>query len=357
MSITPSLPQSFSPKSFWDKTEGTTGKIFLALAVCGIGAALFLAWGLIVPFVLLVVQDTFMTACYLVGMAVGGYLLFNKQSRTLWRNLFQSTMRAITGIFVTIDPIGILKNTLDENKAIMAKFDTAIERTCGAKQEVEDAIAKKKSAITHDFNICQQADVQLKAAKNPLEVQRLQLSKQSAQTDAGMKKANLENLLKILNTVNGLYDRLQRLRNLSEFNISTLENQIEEAQTQRHVIMESFKAMNFAKRLLQGDPEQLKLFNQSLEYLAEDNASKLGAMKSFSDYAEKYITHMDLENGAASQDAQKMFDELEKKLLTPGTSDSVPAVMDTAKDDQGVYQPVPAKKQLADKDWSIFDDK
>ncbi len=85
------------------------------------------------------------------------------------------------------------------------------------------------------------------------------------------------------------------------------------------------------------------------------SGTKSEDVKGFSDYAEKYITHMDLENAAASQDAQKMFDELEQKLLTPGNANTVPAVMDAVKDSEGVYQPVPAKKQLADKDWSIFD--
>lgn len=353
MGITPTLPQSFSPKNFWARAEGTTGKIFLVLAAAAIGAVLFTGWGLIVPFVLMVVQDTALTVAYLVGMAVGGYLIFNKQSRCLWRNLFQSTMRAIAGMFVTIDPIGILKNTLDQNKAIMAKFDSAIDRTSGAKQEVESAIAKKKSAIIHDFSISKEADRQMAGSKNPLELQRLGYSKQSAMADAGMKRGNLENLMKIFNTVSDLYDRLQKLRNLSEFNINTLTNQIEEAETQRHVIMESFKAMSFAKRLLNGDPEQLKLFNQSLEFLAEDNANKLGAMKSFSDGAEKYISTMNLETGAAAEDAKKMFDELEQKLLNSGTSSTVPDIMSTTQNSQGVYVPA-ARKSLPQDDFDIF---
>jgi hypothetical protein len=109
MSLSQSTPNL---KSFWDRPEGKTGMLFLLAG--GIGAAFGLY--LLLPFLITLVANTL----YLVGLGVALfaviYVLLNGTFQTLVKFGFKSLMRWITGIFVEIDPIGILRNFITQMK-------------------------------------------------------------------------------------------------------------------------------------------------------------------------------------------------------------------------------------------------
>src|SRR5271170_5477866 len=115
MSTTPSsLPSlaNFSPKSFWKKPEGKPGMILMA-ALAGLGA-----WGLYLalPFLITLVSNMIELGI-LVGVLVGMIMLvMNGTVQSLAKNIFQSLCRGLAMIYTEIDPIGILRNNLDDMK-------------------------------------------------------------------------------------------------------------------------------------------------------------------------------------------------------------------------------------------------
>src|SRR5208337_432691 len=114
MATTPSSLSSsisnFSPKSFWNKPEGKPGMILMA-AVAAAGAyGLYLA----LPFLIALVTNMLYLGL-LVGALVGLIaLVMNGTVQALAKNIFQSICRGIAMVYTEIDPIGILKNQLDD---------------------------------------------------------------------------------------------------------------------------------------------------------------------------------------------------------------------------------------------------
>lgn len=312
--------QNFSVKTFWQKPEGKAGLIFLT----GLGA-----FGVYEFLTNIQAITSIVLNVYYLGFLCGGLflvyiLLANKSFRSGMSNLFQSTMRLFTGMVIEIDPIGILQNTVDKMRDTYTKLSKAIEGCSGAKKAVENQISTNNDSIRKATSIKDQAEKMMTRASNSLESQRYQLDRTRELAEIGRKIQSNEKLKKILDQTTKLYDMLTRFQDLAEFNIENTTNEVTNAKQERKTILAAFKGMNLAKRLISGDDEQMKMFNASLEYLAEDNAEKLGAMEDFARYSEHYLTNMDLQQGAAADDAEKMLAQYEQRLLTVGSTNTVP---------------------------------
>lgn len=319
MSMTPVTP-NLTLKSFWAKPEGKAGIIFLAGAV---GLVLFNIAAIVTWLTVLITNMLYLG--FLIAVVVGiVFVLFDKTFRNLAKNVFQSAMRCITSFFVEIDPIGILKNNLDSMKKQEVELSKGLEGCSGAKVRLERTIANNDASVSHSKSLIEQTEKVAAQETNPYKKQSLNLKKSTYLQEIGRRMHSTENLKKILKTTTGMYGLLIRWQQLAEFNIDNTDATIKNAQEERNAILESYKALGPAQRLIKGDPEELKLANAALEFLAEDNAKKLGAMEDFARYSEKSLSNMDLEQGANASDAEKMLSEYETKLLEAGGAKTVP---------------------------------
>lgn len=356
MSITPSTPGiQATVKSFWDRKEGTTGKLFLGLAAVVLGVGIFLWLPAILAFVNLVLMsavETFALACVLLAMIT---LAFNKKVHLLVRNCFQLSMRWMTGLVIETDPIGILRNYIDEMKKKKQDLDNSISSVAGAKKSLETNIAAKKSDILNQKSLIKQVDSQLVPLNRQmgtldpngqdfievqLKVGRLELSKQGFAQKAGMEMDSVTKLSAILDQTNRIYNGLRRWDQLADYQIDTTSQKVEMLAEERKTVLASAKALGAAQSILKGDPAQLTMIDQTLEFLADDTANKLGAMDDFDKFSQKYLDSMDIEKGAAASDALSKLDEFEAKMKTPSLSSGVPTI-NMVPDRTGVYSEVP----------------
>lgn len=318
MSMTPSTPQ-LSLKTFWQRPEGKTGTIVLLAT----GVAGLYGFSLILPWLMILAANTlyFGAECaVLLGII---YVVTNKTFRNNLKNAFQSIMRWSTGLLISIAPIDILENSVDDMEEKKLELDKALEGCSGAREQVKAQMDKNTEVIRHETSLKEQADKQLAKANDPLEKQRYALSANLHLQEIGRRIHSNEKFQATFDQTTKLYNILTRWQQLADFNIENTKAQVQNAKAERTTILASYKGMKFAQRILKGDPEQLKLLNQDLEYLVQDNAEKLGEMAEFSRYSEKFLTDMDLESGAAAGDAEKMLAQYEQKLLTASKSDSI----------------------------------
>ena len=71
------------------------------------------------------------------------YVVFNGTVRTLAKNIFQLICRGIAVLYTTVDPIGILKNNLDDMKKEFRNLLQTIQRFSGSDQKLKDKIKDK----------------------------------------------------------------------------------------------------------------------------------------------------------------------------------------------------------------------
>ncbi len=141
MSITPSAPNLGQDlKSFWSRPEGKTGMIFIVLAA----AALVYGWAQIVPFIVSMLADT-LHMVYLAAI-LGAVLFVIFSSRT--HLMFRLLMRAITGMIINIDPIGILKDHLSQMRKRRDVMSQQISNVSGQIQYLKDIINKNQALAT-----------------------------------------------------------------------------------------------------------------------------------------------------------------------------------------------------------------
>jgi hypothetical protein len=324
MSLTPSTPDfNTKLKSFWQRPEGKLGAVvLLATAIAAIYGT-----GLILPWLILLLSNTITAVELAVALFAILYVVTNRTFRSIVDNTFRLGMRWMTSLVIEIDPIGILENTRDKMSENNQKLAEAVGKTRGAKQLVETEISKNKSAIDHATSIKEQADKQLTRETNSIAKQRIMLTRTMELQEIGRKLKSNEKLAAILTQTSKLYDMLVRWQQLAEFNVDNMSAEIENAKAERKTILQAYAGLGFAKKIIKGDPEQMKMLNASLEYLVQDNASKLGDMEDFARYSEKYLTQMDLEQGASADDAEKMLAQYETKLLSAGTpGDAIPVM-------------------------------
>src|SRR5205807_5203536 len=128
MGTTPDSPVMQGLKTFWQRPEGTVGKIALVLAVVAGG------YGFIqlLPFLIAAATDALHLGILIGGILVGLFVLTDHRVRTLAKLIFQSTMRYLTGLFIELDPIGILKNYIAEMKKNLGVMDEQLGNLNGS---------------------------------------------------------------------------------------------------------------------------------------------------------------------------------------------------------------------------------
>ena len=312
MATTPSVPDfsNFSPKSFFSKPEGKPGMILMAaLAVAG-AYGLYLA----LPFLITLVTNL-LTLCLLVGALVGLIaLVMNGTVQTLAKNIFQSICRGIATMYTTIDPIGILKNQLDDMKKAKAELDQTIQRFAGSDNNLRTNIARKTAEINQLMAQSQQAARMLQNEPDALKKERIQLQKETYEQKAGMLMGFVKQLQDLENQTNDMLNKFRHWSQVSDAKIERTEIKVEIFAEQRKAILDAKNTLHAGIRILKGDPEQLKLVDGAIEYLQEDAARTLGEIQEFNRYSDKLLTDIDIENGANAEMARQKFAEFSGKI-------------------------------------------
>lgn len=310
MSTAPPSFASMSPKSFWKKPEGKPGMILTAaLAAAGV-YGLWLA----LPFLLGVVWGTVNLAIGVGALALIGYVVTNGTVQTLAKNIFQSVCRGVALLYTTIDPIGILKNWLDDMKKAKAQLDETIQRFAGSDQKLKSSIARKKAEIQQLAAEAAAAQRMMGSKTDDLERERIALQKETYEQKAGLLMQAIEQL-QALETQTG--DMLLKFRHWSQVSDAKIERtsmKVEILAEQRQMVLDAKSTLSVGMRLLKGDPEQLKLVDGAIEFLTDDAERTFGEIQEFNRFSDKMLTDIDIENSANAELARQKFAEFGAKI-------------------------------------------
>lgn len=308
-STTPNF-SNFSPKSFWKKPEGKPGMILMAaLGIAG-AYGLYLA----LPFLITLVSNLIELGV-LIGVLVGMIMLvMNGTVQTLAKNIFQSVCRGIAMMYTTIDPIGILKNQLDDMKKAKDELDRTVQKFAGSLNNLKTNIARKTQQIM-DFKAKADAAQRMLASKtDPLERERIQLEEQTFLQNAGLLMQTNQQLQGLADQTSDMLTKFRHWSQISDAKIQRTGFQVDVLAQQRDMVLSAKSTLGVGMRLLKGDPEQLKLVDGAIEYLQQDAAETLGEIEEFNRYSDKLLTDIDIENNANADLARQKFAEMGSKL-------------------------------------------
>ena len=303
-------------KSFWSRPEGTTGAVFLLGAVGGLGFLLYKFSAAIL--------GALSTTLGIVGvLAVLGliiYVALDPKARTLISYMYKSVMRWVTGMFVTIDPIGILKNYIDDLRGNLKKMSKQIGGLRGQMRKLKNIVAENNGEIKKNMLIAKKAKEQ-----GNKKAMLLSSRKAARLKDSNTKYVALHKRMSILHRVLG------KMYTNSEILLEDTVDQVKVKEQERKAIRASHGAMRSAMSIIKGDNDKRAMFDQAMEVIADDVANKVGEMEQFMEMSSDFMNSIDLQNGVFEEQGLKMLEEYEKKstlLLLGGQEQEDDEVLD-----------------------------
>jgi phage shock protein A len=293
-------------KSFWKRPEGITGLIFLLAFLAGLGLLLTTFSAVIVPFL----STTFgivVAAAVLLSVV---FAIVDPRTRTLISYLYKSAMRRVTGLFVTIDPIGILKSYVEELEGNLQEMRKQIGKIRGQMRHLTTLIETNEAEVKKQLKLAALAKEKGKNQQMILSSRRAARLRESNQ-----KYQVLLTKMEVLNRV------LNRMHANSEVLLEDTRDQVDLRIQERKAIRASHGAMTSAMSVINGNPDQRAMFDQAMEAIASDVANKVGEMERMMDLSNDFMASVDLQNGVFADEGLRMLEEWEKKselLLSEG---------------------------------------
>lgn len=291
-------------RSFWSRPEGVTGGVVIAAVV------LLIMWGGIMLWQAL---SAFLTTGMglTVGLIVLGLTLFmvlDPKMRNLLWYFYKKSMRWLTGLFIRIDPISVLKRYVENLKSNVVKMRRQMAQLRGQMHQLQEITHNNGKLILE--NLEEAAQAREREKKNVMIVK--------SRKAARLQDSN-ERLQDLYNRMEVLYRVLGKMYENSEILLEDIEDQVQLKEQERKAILAGRSAMESAMSVIKGDGDKRESFDRALEAVAEDVSQKVGEMEEFMEMSESFMNSIDLENGIFQERGLEMLEKWEKdssSLLT-----------------------------------------
>lgn len=286
------------PKSFWKRPEGITGLMFLAALLIGGGF-------LITTFATAITTFISTTIGLVISLAVLGaivYMVLDPKMRNLIFYMYKSVMRSVTGMFVQIDPIGILKTYVEELQGNLRKMNKQISQLRAQMHKLKEVIVNNEREISSNLKLAGKAK-----ETNKRNVMILKSRRAGRLKDSNIK---LETLYKKMEV---LYRVLTKMYENSQILAEDIKDQVAVKEQERKAIHASHGAMKSAMSVISGDPDQRAMFDMAMENITEDVANKVGEMERFMEVSANFMDSVDLQNGVFEEEGMNMLEQWENE--------------------------------------------
>lgn len=305
---TPPSESSGSAKKFWNKPEG---KFAMACNIA-IAAVVFWFWGSIVPFLLGTVENTLFLILYAIAVLAVLYLLFDKSFRRFIWYLYRAGMRALTSMFVNMDPIGVLKTILENAKSKKEEFEETVAEIRGQRVKLDRSLSTNTQQFEESMNKLnlakrQKADADPVKRRNAERVDVLE-SKQAERLERRIKRQTEH-----MKRYDFVVQVLTRYREVCEDTILDISREIEDRQQDRDQSTSFSKGMKAAFGILRGSPEDMEMQDMAIETLERDYAQRMGEVENILDITKNVVIQADFNDDAAMEKAAHLLDNWKHK--------------------------------------------
>ena len=290
--------QDFKPKSFIERPEGKTGTVF-GIAILGA-----LAFGLytFLPLLITLAANTLYLAVMLLALAGIVYVIVDPKFRNLIWYMYKSVMRWLTGLFVQIDPIGIIESYVDDLRNNLKKMGNQIASLRGQMRKLQADIESNERTMKQNMTLASRAK-----DKGMENVMVLKARKAGRLQDSNIRLQDLYKKMEVL------YQVLCKMYENSEVLLEDIQDEVSVRKREREAIRASHSAMQSAMSIIKGDSDRRQMFDQAMEAIADDVGKKVGEMERFMDISSGFMSSIDLQNGVFEESGLEMLDKWEKE--------------------------------------------
>ena len=192
-------------------------------------------------------------------------------------------MRKITSGFVTIDPVGILKNYVDDLKNNLSKMRKQIGVLKGQMRKLSTLMDNNNKDIEYNMKMAS-------AAKDKGKQQQMLLASRKA---ARLKESNAK-YQSLHQRMEVMYRILTKMEQNSEILLEDTKDQVQLKEQERKAMRASHSAMKSAMSVISGNPDKRAMFDAAMESITEDVANKVGEMERFMEMSANFMDSVDL---------------------------------------------------------------
>lgn len=288
----------YKQKSFWKRPEGVTGAIFLGALLLGGGYLIFANMAAIIA----ALQNTIILAVTLAVLAAVVYMVLDPRMRNLVWYMYKSIMRSVTGWFVQLDPIGILKSYVEDLQNNLVKLRKQIGALRGQMRKMETLVKDNEREIEEQMRMASAAK------EKGMDSQVVLATRKAARLkDSNEKYRVLHKKMDVMHRI------LKKMHQNSEILLEDTKDQVQLKEQERKAIRTSHSAMKSAMSVLSGDPDKRAMFDAAMEAITEDVANKVGEMEQFMEMSSNVMDSIDLKQGMLEEDGLKMLEQWEKE--------------------------------------------
>lgn len=312
---------SVKPKNFWNRPEGITG--IIAIAALGIGGGYLISsfWQAFMAFI----GTTLGAAITFVALAGIVYMILDPKMRNLIWYMYKSAMRWLTGLFVQIDPIGILKTYVEDLQDNLRKMNRQISMLRGQMHKLKEIIVNNQKSIENNLQLASKARENNKQA-----IMILKSRKAGRLKESNMRLDDLYKKMEIL------YRVLSKMYDNSQVLSEDIKDQIMVKEQERKAIHASHSAMKSAMSIISGNPDKRAMFDAAMEAITDDVASKVGEMERFMEMSANFMDSVDLQNGVFEEEGLKMLEKWENEGVSLLLGEAKEDLLSQANDESDV---------------------
>lgn len=246
-------------KDVFKQKGGTLGLVILAAVVVLVAFNLpaILAW-----------VDTLARLIVTLTLLAGFlYVLFDPKARLIASTGYMLIIKKLLGAIVKMDPISILEATIAKMHRSIAKLEEAMGKLNGVRLKLFDKISEKKSDLQDCFDRIKAAD------KQGNKIEKLKEERQATRV-----KDLIDEYIKLHDSSEKWYSSMSKIAEMAKFTVEDAENEVASQKEKYGMVKQAHSAFKSAMSVINGDPDDLALFNQAWSFTQEDIMDKLGEM-------------------------------------------------------------------------------
>jgi len=246
-------------KDVFKQKGGTLGLVVLA------GLFVLLAFNL--PAILEWVNNLVKLVLTLFGLAVFLYVIFDPKVRLIVSTFYMLGIKKILGAIVKMDPISILEDTIKKMYRTIGKLENSMSKLNGVRLKLKDKIKEKKSELKDCLD---RKNVAIKMGKQDVQIIE---DRQSVRL-----QSLVEDYISLSASSEKWYASMSKIADMAKLTVQDAENEVEAQKEKYEMVKLSHSAFKSAMSVINGDPDELALYNQAWQYTQQDIMNKLGEM-------------------------------------------------------------------------------
>jgi chorismate mutase len=238
----------------------------------------------------------------LAALAAFLYVIFDPKVRLIVATGYMLVIKKILGAFVKMDPISILEATIVKMRHTITKLEASMAKLNAQRISLKDKIDEKKEEF----------DYQIKSAKAAQKVGKEGAAEVNKRQAERLEKF-IKDLMNIHASTEKWYNSLSKIAEMAALTVEDATNEVSMQKDKYETVKKAHSAFASAMSVINGNPDDLALFNQAWQYTQEEMMNKLGEMDRVINSAGGLMDKIDVEKEVFKVNGDellKKYDEL-----------------------------------------------